>query len=157
MFTFLSGAAMLVVQGHPNFSLTYNVYIYTGALMGTFMFLNVWLIIWPAQQVIISSSESVSGGGEADPNAGGCLAKAGLASRTNTLLSIPMLFFMGAARGLGSDSTSQTALIFSTIIILIIEANAVKGKMGPMTSVKGVIHCGLLLTAVLYLGFKFIA
>ena len=64
---------------------------------------------------------------------------------------------MGAARGLGSDSTSQTALIFSTIIILIIEANAVKGKMGPMTSVKGVIHCGLLLTAVLYLGFKFIA
>ncbi len=30
------------------------------------------------------------------------------------------------------------------------EANAIKGKMGPMASVKGVIHCGLLLTVVLY-------
>ena len=57
---------------------------------------------------------------------------------------------MGAARGLGTDSTSQTALIFSTIVILLIEANAIKGKMGPITSVKGVIHCGLLLTLVLY-------
>ena len=157
MFTFISGAAMLAVQGHPDFSLTYNVYIYTGALMGTFMFLNVWLIIWPAQQVVIASSESVSSGGEPDPEAGDSLAKAGLASRTNTLFSIPMLFFMGAARGLGADATSQTALLFSTVIILLVEANAIKGKMGPMTSVKGVIHCGLGLTAVLYIGFRFIA
>ena len=65
MFTFLSGAGMLVVQGHPDFTLTYNVYIYTGALMGTLMFLNVWVIIWPAQQVVIASSESVADGGEA--------------------------------------------------------------------------------------------
>ena len=156
MLTFLSGVAMLLVQGHPDFSLTYNVYIYTGALMGTLMFLNVWLIIWPAQQVVIASSESVADGGEADPDAGDCLAKAGLASRTNTLLSIPMLFFMGAARGLGADSTSQTALIVSTIIILIIEANAIKGQMGPMASVKGVIHCGLLLTVILYCSHCFL-
>ena len=148
--TFLSGVGMLAVQGHPDFSLTYNVYIYTGALMGTLMFLNVWLIIWPAQQVVIASSQSVAGGGEADPEAGNSLAKAGLASRTNTLFSIPMLFFMGAARGLGADSTSQTALIVSTVIILLIQANAMKGKMGPMASVKGVIHCGLVLTVILY-------
>ena len=150
MFTFLSGVAMLLPQGHPDFSLTYNVYIYTGALMGTLMFLNVWLIIWPAQKIVIASSESVAAGGEADPTAAAALGRAGLASRTNTLFSIPMLFFMGAARGLGADSTSQSALIFSTIIILLIEANAIKGKMGPITSVKGVIHCGLLLTLVLY-------
>ena len=156
MFTFLSGVAMLAVQGHPDFSLTYNVYIYTGALMGIFMFLNVWFVIWPAQKVVIASSESVAGGGEADSNAAGCLAKAGLASRTNTLFSIPMLFFMGAARGLGGDATSQTALMFSTVVILLVEANAIKGKMGPMASVKGVIHCGLALTFILYLGFKFI-
>ena len=156
MFTFLSGVGMLAVQGHPDFSLTYNVYIYTGALMGTLMFLNVWLIIWPAQQVVIASSESVKNGGEADPKAGNCLAKAGLASRTNTLFSIPMLFFMGAARGLGGDAASQTALIFSTVVILLVEVNAIKGKMGPMASVKGVIHCGLALSFILYLGFKFI-
>ena len=124
--------------------------------MGTLMFLNVWLIIWPAQKVVIASSESVASGGEADPEAGNCLAKAGLSSRTNTLLSIPMLFFMGAARGLGADSTSQTALTFSVIVILLIEANGIKGKMGPMASVKGVIHCGLLLTVVLYCSHCFI-
>ena len=129
MFTFLSGVAMLLPQGHPDFNLTYNVYIYTGALMGTLMFLNVWLIIWPAQKIVIASSESVASGGEADPNAAAALGRAGLASRTNTLFSIPMLFFMGAARGLGADSTSQTALIFSTIVILLIEANAIKGKL----------------------------
>ena len=67
-----------------------------------------------------------------------------------------MLFFMAAARGLGSDATSQTALIFSTVVILLVEANAIKGKMGPMASVKGVIHSGLALTFILYLGFKFI-
>ena len=156
MFTFLSGLAMLLVQGHPDFSLNYNVYIYTGALMGTLMFLNVWLIIWPAQQIVIASSESVANGGEANPEAGNALAKAGLASRTNTLFSIPMLFFMGAARGLGADTTSQAALLASTIIIIIIEANAIKGKMGPMASVKGVIHCGLALTVVLYCSHCFI-
>ena len=93
------------------------------------MFLNVWLIIWPAQQVVIASSESVAGGGEANPDAGAALARAGLASRTNTLFSLPMLFFMGAARGLGADSTSQEAFNVSTIIILLIEANAIKGKI----------------------------
>ncbi len=124
--------------------------------MGTLMFLNVWLVIWPAQQIVIASSESVANGGEANPEAGNALARAGLASRTNTLFSIPMLFFMGAARGLGADSTSQAALIASTVIILLIEANAIKGKMGPMASVKGVIHCGLALTVVLYCSHCFI-
>ena len=148
---------MLAVQGHPDFSLNYNVYIYTGALMGTLMFLNVWLIIWPAQKVVIASSESVGGGGEADPNAASCLGKAGLASRTNTLFSIPMLFFMGAARGLISGNpTSENAFIASIILILLIQANAVKGKMGPMASVKGVIHCGLALTVILYCSHCFI-
>jgi hypothetical protein len=37
-------------------------------------------------------------------------------------------------------------------IILLLAANGIKGKTGPMTSVKGVIHMGLVLTLVLYLG-----
>ena len=47
----------IIPQGHPDFNLTYNVYVYMGALMGTLMFLNVWLIIWPAQTLVIASSE----------------------------------------------------------------------------------------------------
>ena len=61
------------------------------------MFLNVWLIIWPKQQIVISSNNQVAEGGEPLPEAAECTAKAGLASRTNTLFSIPMLLFMGAA------------------------------------------------------------
>jgi hypothetical protein len=37
-----------------------------------------------------------------------------------------------------------------TLIILGLELNAIKGKLGPMTTVKGVIHCGLGLLVVLY-------
>jgi uncharacterized membrane protein len=65
--------------------------------MGILMWFNVWFVIWPAQQVVIANAENVAGGGEADPAAAGRGARAGVASRTNTLFSIPMLFYMVAA------------------------------------------------------------
>jgi len=39
-------------------------------------------------------------------------------------------------------------------VIFALEFNGLKGKTGPMTSVRGVIHMGLLLTLVLYLGIE---
>jgi hypothetical protein len=42
------------------------------------------------------------------------------------------------------------SLIAVFVIILALQLNALRGKQGPMTSVVGVIHCGLGLTAVLY-------
>jgi hypothetical protein len=129
------------------------------------MFLNVWIIIWPNQKIVIASNEQVLGGGEADPAAAGALAKAGLASRTNTLFSLPMLFFMGASAhmdGYGrvpmsSDGgVSEMAMALCLLIILALEGNAIKGKMGPMASVVGVIHCGVALAIVLLLLMQFI-
>ena len=151
MFTFISGVAMLGAKHLTGYG------IMVGALLGTFMFLNVWLIIWPNQKIVIASAEKAAAGGEADPAATGALAKAGLASRTNTLFSIPMLFFMASSVHLAQLSTPvMSAGIFSLIvvfgIIVLLQINAVMGKQGPMTSVKGVIHMGLLLTLVLYLG-----
>ena len=58
--------------------------IILGALMGTIMMLNVWGIIWRNQKIVITK--------EGDAAVAG--AKAGLVSRTNTLFSIPMLYFM---------------------------------------------------------------
>lgn len=148
MFTFLSGIAMLYYRGQGN-----SIDIMVGATMGTLMFLNVWLIIWPKQKIVIASAEQVAVGGEALPEAGAALAKAGLASRTNTLFSLPMLFFMGSSAHLPhgfARSTSTTAIIALAVIIGILQLNAMKGKMGPMASVKGVIHCGIALTIVLY-------
>lgn len=96
LFTFLSGLALAGFLGGA-----INFYIMVGMLLGTLMFLNVWLIIWPNQRVVIASNDQVAAGGEVLPEAAGALAKAGLASRTNTLFSIPMLFFMGASAHLG--------------------------------------------------------
>jgi len=150
MFTFISGAAMLMFYHLQGFG------IVVGATMGTIMFLNVWLIIWPKQKIVIASAQQVSAGGEALPEAAGAGAKAGLASRTNTLFSIPMLFFMASSRhlpaiqdALGSVSMTAKVLVFGLIAVLAV--NGVAGKTGPMTSVKGVISMGFLLTLVLYL------
>ena len=81
-FTFLTGIYLLYwVSQVP---LAYNVGISLGATMATIMFLNVWLIIWPNQKKVIAGTADA-------PEAA---AKALLASRTNTLLSFPMLYFM---------------------------------------------------------------
>jgi uncharacterized membrane protein len=158
LFTFLSGLGMLAIQGAELkqyfFSTPYGLYIWPGALMGTLMFLNVWLIIWPNQKVLIANANNVIAGGAANPEAPKSAAKALLASRTNTLFSIPLLFFMGASRhlglGMGMDVSPYPAVGVITAIILALEINAIKGKLGPMTTVKGVIHCGLGLLVVLY-------
>ncbi len=150
LFTFLTGAGLLWFYKLQGFG------IITGAVLGTLMFLNVWLIIWPNQKIVIASAEQVAGGGEALPNAGAALGKAGLASRTNTLFSIPMLFFMASSKYLYAIQTpianvATAALVAVFGLILLLEFNAIKGKTGPMTSVSGVIHMGVLLTVVLYL------
>ncbi|MFT6751275.1 MAG: putative membrane protein [Candidatus Azotimanducaceae bacterium] len=149
MFTFLTGLGLLGFMGKYA---TLDIAI--GATLGTLMFLNVWLIIWPNQKIIIASATQVAQGGEANPEAAGAAPKAGLASRTNTLFSIPMLFFMGSSahlnNGLAMSDTNMTALAVALVIILALQANAIFGKQGPMTSVVGVIHSGLALTAVLY-------
>jgi uncharacterized membrane protein len=150
MLTFLTGIGLLGVKHLSGYG------IIVGAVLGILMFLNVWLIIWPRQKIVIASAEKVASGGEADPAAAVALAKAGLASRTNTLFSIPMLFFMASSVHLAQLSTPITsagplslAVVFGLIALL--EVNAIAGKTGPMTSVKGVIHMGVLLTLVLYL------
>ena len=149
MFTFLSGLVLL------HFRMQFiTLDITLGATMGTLMFLNVWLIIWPNQKILIASATQVAQGGEALPEAAGAAPKAGLASRTNTLFSLPMLFFMGSSahmpNGAVTDETNMTALGVAMLIILALQANAIFGKQGPMTSVSGVIGSGFALTAVLY-------
>ena len=62
--------------------------IHTGAMFGTMMAFNVWFRIWPAQQKIIRAIKS----GEAPD---GALVKlAGLRSKHNTYLSLPLLWAM---------------------------------------------------------------
>ena len=158
MFTFLAGFLTLHSKGMQGgwgiFASSWGILILTGSVLGTLMFLNVWLIIWPKQQIVIASNNQVAGGGEALPEAAECTAKAGLASRTNTLFSIPMLLFMGAASHyplVVTEETSYTVLFWVLAIIIgLIEVNAIIGKPGPMASVKGVIHSGVILSVILF-------
>ena len=59
-----------------------------GMWMGLIMAFNVWFIIWPNQKIVLGLVEAEA---EAKPAAA---RKAMLFSRTNTLLSIPMLYCM---------------------------------------------------------------
>jgi uncharacterized membrane protein len=161
MFTFLSGWLLVIMYlTHGGMSLTDGLItrILTGGALGTLMWANVWFVIWPAQQVVIRSAEQVAGGGEAIPEAAGRGARAGLASRTNTLFSIPMLFFMGSARHFdrfNNGGNDGLYWILALVVMLALEANCLvgtgQGRQKYLGSVSGTIHGGLLLTLVLYL------
>lgn len=145
MFTFLTGLVLLAAIGKQS---VLNDFIVVGALLGTLMFLNVWVIIWPNQKIALGIVQ----GGDA-PAAG---AKALLASRTNTLFSAPMAYCMLASPHLGYSSEhilsangGGTGLIIALVIVAALEVNAIVGKQGPMASVKGVIMHSIILTAVL--------
>jgi uncharacterized membrane protein len=156
LWTWVLGVVLLSGRGHMGFSFatSWGVSILVGAALGTFMFLNVWGIIWRNQKVVIASAAAAATGGAANPQAAAAAAKAGLASRTNTLFSIPMLFFMASANHLSIVTDESSNFMLCTVLVaavlIALEVNAVKGKMGPMTTVKGVIGSGFALTAVLY-------
>jgi len=74
-----------------------GVTLLVGILYGIAMFLNVWLVIWPNNQIVINNARNVLGGGEADPNAAAAARKGAMASRQNTIFSLPLLVFMVGA------------------------------------------------------------
>lgn len=87
--TWLAGAALLGANLTDAFLLR-NGYeaIGLGAWLGTIMLFNVWVLIWPNQQKILGMVPAD------DATKTKARRVAMLASRTNVMLSIPMLFFM---------------------------------------------------------------
>ena len=71
-----------------------NALIGFGMWLGLIMAFNVWFVIWPNQQKALGMVEV-----EADAKAKAART-AMLFSRTNTMLSIPMLFAMVAAQNM---------------------------------------------------------
>ena len=140
LFTFLTGVILL-----------YQIWarigteIILGATMGTLMMLNVWGIIWRNQKIVLGMKEG---------DAAIAAAKAGLASRTNTLFSVPMLMYMVySAHAPGSylvlDDWNMTSLLIGLVIIFAIEANAIWGKMlPPIASVRAVITSSFILAII---------
>jgi uncharacterized membrane protein len=69
----------------------YQLVIGVGAWLGTIMLFNVWVLIWPNQQKILGLKPA------SDDEKAKARKVALLASRTNFVLSIPMLLCMGSA------------------------------------------------------------
>lgn len=161
MGTFLSGLLIILKRfgeaphGVSVATSPWGVAILTGALLGTLMFLNVWLVIWPKQKVVIASAVATGAGGPANPAAAGAARRAFLASRTNVVFSVPMLFFMGAATHF-PVATGSFGLYWTLILVLtaLVEINALAGDKGatkkPLETVRSVIVTGFVLWAVLY-------
>ena len=65
-----------------------------GAWLGLIMFFNVWVLIWPNQKKVLGLVPAT------DDQKNKARRTAFLASRMNTALSMPMLFFMVASGGI---------------------------------------------------------
>jgi uncharacterized membrane protein len=161
MFTFATGWLIVLMKlGTTNdLSDPYITRILTGGAMGTLMWFNVWFLIWPAQRdFVIKNAEQVAAGGQAIPEAAAKGALAGRMSRTNTLFSIPMLFYMGSATHLPTFLTGSNDVVYWIValaIMLAFQLNAMvgtaPGRQKYLATVSGTIHAGLGLTALLVL------
>jgi len=96
LVTWLAGAMMLGGHFLDAFLFLKPAYypIGAGAWLGTIMLFNVWVLIWPNQQKILGMKPAT------DEEKAKSRRVAFLASRTNTMLSIPMIFFMVASGGI---------------------------------------------------------
>lgn len=89
LVTWLAGAALLGAGFTAAFTLQPEMApIGIGAWLGTIMLFNVWGLIWPNQKKILGMKPAT------DEEKAKARRIAFLASRTNMMLSIPMLFFM---------------------------------------------------------------
>jgi uncharacterized membrane protein len=99
VFTVLTGAFLAMVNGYLTEALTFSdgfELIGTGMWLALIMAANVWFVIWPNQKRALGLVE-------ADDAAKAKSARTAMvASRTNVLLSIPMLYAMTTFNPLGS-------------------------------------------------------
>jgi uncharacterized membrane protein len=163
MITFLSGWLYVLhrlAQG-GFFAGSYGWAILLGGLIGSLMWANVWFVIWPKQKIVIQNAVDTAAGRPANPGAAVAGAQAGLASRTNTLLSIPMLFFMGAASHLALPIPRNGTVfwVVALVILALIEINALVGSPGkgaakPLATVSGTLWAGFILWVIYYAWFE---
>ncbi|MEQ9144891.1 MAG: urate hydroxylase PuuD [Parvibaculaceae bacterium] len=104
MATIVTGIILAAMNGYlvdaftlgaaNGFAVEKNIAIGIGMWFGTIMWFNVWFVIWPNQKIALGMVE-------ADAEAKGKAAATAKAfSRTNTLLSFPMLFAMVSAQNI---------------------------------------------------------
>ncbi len=89
-----------------------GAFIHVGALFGTAMAANVWMRIWPAQRRIITAIKNGEKPDAADP------ALAGLRSKHNTYMSVPLLLLMVAVNQSYILSSFNPYLTLAVILVI---------------------------------------
>src|SRR6267378_2690423 len=160
--TFLTGLAILGKRlgesplGAGAWSTPWAITILTGGLFGTLMFFNVVLVIWPKQQIVIASAKAAASGGQANAAAPVAARRAFLASRTNVVFSIPMLFYLGSSShftlpGCGYHSAFLASVLVVSSLLYIISLPATTGATTkPIEKIPGVIVTGFVVWAIVY-------
>ena len=161
MVTFATGWLMVIVYMMQGVRHSALYTIMSGGLMGTLMWYNVWWVIWPAQQVVIASANQVAGGGQPIPEAADKGKRAGLASRTNMVLSMPMLLLMaGQTHMIANPSRGWILLLLAVITMVALEYNALTGFDQPrqkfLGNLKQAIHVGLGIGLVFWVFMAFV-
>lgn len=143
-------------------------------LFALIMLYNVWMVIWPNQQVVIANARTVQGGGEANPDAPAAARKAAMASRQNLIFSmfvVPAMIGGGAAGVFfgGFDTFNDGGLrVLYWLVILAIAAGMELNALGIVggtapggTNIvydthKNALHTGLGITVFVWLFFEII-
>ncbi|MDA0269452.1 MAG: urate hydroxylase PuuD [Chloroflexi bacterium] len=174
VFTVVTG--LMILGFNESFTKDYftsppGISIASGAVLGVIMLTNVWAVIWRAQQVVIASARSVIGGGPPNPDAAPAGRRGAVASRMNTIFSVPLLFFMAAtSHFVGSsafEAQPETSAIITywavfAVVVGVLEVNAlglIKGlgpamHTKPYDSVRAAIISGFVVFAILYIAFE---
>lgn len=87
-------------------------YVHVGALFGTAMAANVWMRIWPAQRRIITAVKEGKTPDAADP------AVAGLRSKHNTYMSVPLLLLMLLPDQIGKVADLEYLVLMPGILVV---------------------------------------
>ena len=104
------------------------LYIHAGAMFGTIMAANVWMVIWPYQKKIITAVKEGTA-----PDAA-LVATAGLRSRQNTFMSVPLIFTMIANHyPTMYGNTYRDACLAGVIVIGFVVTRLLYGKSAKVS------------------------
>ena len=105
MSTLVFGVGLAAMNGYlvdaytldatQNFTVPKNIDIGIGMWLATYMWFNVWFVIWPNQRKALNIGNAFPD--LAQPDRDRAAKAAGRFSRINTMLSVPMLFCMVGA------------------------------------------------------------
>ncbi|MDQ3282951.1 MAG: urate hydroxylase PuuD [Acidobacteriota bacterium] len=106
-----------------------SLYIHAGGIFGTMMAANVWMVIWPNQKKIISALKAGTPLAPDSPE----VKIAGLRSRHNTFMSVPLVFLMVSNHyGEVFGSSMRDAILAGIIILGFIATRMLYNKAGKV-------------------------